>query len=74
MTRERGYLATRGFVALHVDYRNHAESDDDPRVDSAVRLGYVTDVIAAAEALRASPDVPRSTTRSRSSVARWAAG
>ncbi len=57
MTRERGYLATRGFVSLHVDYRNHAESDDDPRVDSAVRLGYVTDVIAAAKALRSSPDV-----------------
>ena len=24
MTRERGYLATQGFVAFHVDYRNHA--------------------------------------------------
>ena len=31
MTRERGYLAARGYIALHVDYRNHAESDDDPR-------------------------------------------
>jgi hypothetical protein len=31
MTRERGYLAANGYVALHVDYRNHAESDDDPR-------------------------------------------
>lgn len=51
MTRERGYLADRGFVTLHVDYRNHAESDDDPRVDSAVRLGYTTDVVAAARAL-----------------------
>ena len=30
MTRERGYLAARGYIALHVDYRNHAESDDDP--------------------------------------------
>ncbi len=48
MTRERGYLAERGFVTLHVDYRNHADSDDDPRVDTAVRLGYTTDVIAAA--------------------------
>ena len=57
MTRERGYLADRGFVALHVDYRNHAGSDDDPRVDTAVRLGYTTDVVAAARALRSSSDV-----------------
>jgi dipeptidyl aminopeptidase/acylaminoacyl peptidase len=57
MTRERGFLAERGFVALHVDYRNHAESSDDPRVETAVRLGYSTDVIAAVRALRSSPDV-----------------
>lgn len=58
MTRERGFLADRGFVALHVDYRNHAESDDDPRVQTAVRLGYSADVLAAVTALRDSPDVP----------------
>ncbi len=57
MTRERGFLAERGFVALHVDYRNHAESGDDPRVEQAVRLGYSADVVAAAQALRDSPDV-----------------
>jgi dipeptidyl aminopeptidase/acylaminoacyl peptidase len=57
MTRERGFLAQRGFVALHVDYRNHAESADDPRIETAVRLGYAADVIAAAHALRTSPDV-----------------
>ncbi|WP_235735260.1 alpha/beta hydrolase family protein [Nocardioides alcanivorans] len=57
MTRERGRLADRGFVALHVDYRNHAESTDDPRVDTAVRLGYTVDVIAAVHALRDSTDV-----------------
>jgi dipeptidyl aminopeptidase/acylaminoacyl peptidase len=57
MTRERGFLAQRGYVALHVDYRNHAESTDDPRVESAVRLGYATDVIAAAHALAGSRDV-----------------
>ncbi len=27
MTRERGHLAERGYVALHTDYRNHAGSD-----------------------------------------------
>ena len=47
MTRERGYLATRGYVALHVDYRNHAESDDDPRLQVRMRLGYSADVINA---------------------------
>ena len=57
MTRERGFLAQRGFVALHVDYRNHAESTDDPRVETAVRLGYSADVVAAAHALRDSGDV-----------------
>ena len=57
MTRERGFLAQRGHVALHVDYRNHAESGDDPRVEQAVRLGYSADVIAAARALRDSDDV-----------------
>ncbi|WP_141014196.1 prolyl oligopeptidase family serine peptidase [Nocardioides sambongensis] len=57
MTRERGHLATAGYVALHVDYRNHAESDDDPRVETAVRLGYSADVVAAARALAATDRV-----------------
>ncbi len=57
MTRERGFLAQRGFVALHVDYRNHAESTDDPRIGTAVRLGYSADVVAAALALGDSRDV-----------------
>jgi uncharacterized protein len=57
MTRERGFLAQRGYVALHVDYRNHAESTDDPRIETAVRLGYSADVVAAAHALRESRDV-----------------
>ena len=57
MTRERGFLADRGYVALHVDYRNHAESTDDPRVETAVRLGYSADVVAAARAVASSPDV-----------------
>ena len=57
MTRERGYLASRGFIALHVDYRNHAESDDDPLYQVRMRLGYSADVINAVKALRNSPDV-----------------
>jgi len=58
MTRERGYLATQGYVALHVDYRNHADSDDDPLLQARMRLGYSADVINAVKALRRTPDVP----------------
>ncbi len=58
MTRERGYLAARGYVALHVDYRNHAESDDDPQYQTRMRLGYSADVISAVTALRDSRDLP----------------
>ena len=58
MTRERGYLATRGYIALHVDYRTHAESDDDPNSQTRMRLGYSADVINAVKALRRSQVVP----------------
>jgi dipeptidyl aminopeptidase/acylaminoacyl peptidase len=58
MTRERTYLAARGYVALHVDYRNHAESDDDPLYALRMRLGYSADVVNAVKALRGSPEVP----------------
>lgn len=58
MTRERGVFANRGYIALHVDYRGHAESTDDPRMNRDLRSGYAADVIAAVKALRASEDVP----------------
>jgi dipeptidyl aminopeptidase/acylaminoacyl peptidase len=57
MTRERGYLAGRGYVAFHVDYRNHAGSDDDPHAARELRLGYAVDVLAAVRALRLSDRV-----------------
>jgi dipeptidyl aminopeptidase/acylaminoacyl peptidase len=53
MRRELDWLARRGFVTLHVDYRNHAGSDDDPKADENLRLGYTEDVINAVHALRA---------------------
>ena len=65
MERERDYLATRGYIALHVDYRNHAGSDDDPLYQVRMRLGYSADVINAVKALRSSPGRPR---RRRSSL------
>ncbi len=58
MTRERGYLAAEGFVAFHVDYRNHAGSDVDPLAARRLRIGYALDVINAVQALRRSSDVP----------------
>jgi len=55
--REQDALARNGYVAFHVDYRNHAGSDDDPRNDVDLRLGYARDTIAAVEAVKAS-DLP----------------
>ena len=52
LAREQKYLAERGYVVLHTDYRNHAESDDDPDNDINLRLGYTEDVINAALALK----------------------
>lgn len=52
MTRERGVLASRGYVAFHVDYRNHAGSDDDPALAETQRFGYAVDVLNAVTALR----------------------
>lgn len=52
MTRERGFLADRGIVALHVDYRGHAGSNADPSGGTDARIGYALDVLAAVDALR----------------------
>lgn len=52
MTRERGVLAEAGYIAFHVDYRNHGGSDRDPEAELDLRLGYTTDVINAVAALR----------------------
>jgi len=54
LAREQDYLARKGFIVLHTDYRNHATSDDDPANNIEFRLGYVEDVVNAAAALRAS--------------------
>jgi len=55
--REQDALARNGYVALHVDYRNHAGSTDDPDNDLTMRLGYAEDVLNAAIAVRRS-DLP----------------
>ncbi len=59
MTRERGVLASRGFVALHVDYRAHAESEGtEETAERNLRLGYVADVLNAATALKRTDVAP----------------
>jgi dipeptidyl aminopeptidase/acylaminoacyl peptidase len=52
--REQDSLARNGYVAFHIDYRNHAGSSDDPDNDVDLRLGYARDAIAAVEAVKAS--------------------
>lgn len=53
MTREREWFANHGYIALHVDYRNHASSDDTRIGEADLRMGYAEDVINAVLALRA---------------------
>ncbi|UIX29054.1 alpha/beta hydrolase family protein [Streptomyces sp. GQFP] len=54
LNREQDLLARSGYVVLHTDYRNHADSDKDADNDRNLRLGYTEDVIGAAMALRSS--------------------
>ena len=54
LRREQDYLARHGYVVLHTDYRNHAQSDDDPNAEQNLRLGYTEDVVNAVLALRTS--------------------
>ncbi|MEX1997778.1 MAG: alpha/beta fold hydrolase [Candidatus Andersenbacteria bacterium] len=53
LKREQDYLARQGYVVVHPDYRNHADSDADPTTDLNLRLGYIEDVINVVYALRA---------------------
>lgn len=53
LKREQDYLARRGYVVIHPDYRNHAESSKDPEEDYHFRLGYIEDVINAIYAVKA---------------------
>jgi dipeptidyl aminopeptidase/acylaminoacyl peptidase len=54
LAREQDYLAREGYVVLHIDYRNHAQSDDDLQSDLRLRLGYTEDVINAVLAVKRS--------------------
>ena len=63
LMREQDYLARRGYVVLHVDYRNHASSDKDPKADVNLTLGYTEDVINAVQAVKAAKDPAFDTSR-----------
>jgi dipeptidyl aminopeptidase/acylaminoacyl peptidase len=54
LAREQDWLARRGYVVLHTDYRNHAGSDDDASVDYRLRLPYAADVLNAVRAVQRS--------------------
>lgn len=54
LRREQDYLAREGYVVLHTDYRNHAQSDDDPNYELGLRLGYTEDVLNAVMAIKRS--------------------
>ncbi len=54
LKREQDYLAKRGYVVIHPDYRNHADSDKDTVNNMRFRLGYVEDVINCVEAVKKS--------------------
>ena len=54
LRREQDYLASRGFVVLHTDYRNHSFGDDDPESQLKFRMDYSADVINAGLALKSS--------------------
>jgi len=57
LKREQDYLAREGYVIVHPDYRNHAESDDVEPSELDFRFGYTEDVINAVYAVRES-DLP----------------
>ena len=57
LMREQDWLARAGYVVLHTDYRNHAQSDADPRSERNLRLGYAVDTINAVHALRSTKAV-----------------
>jgi dipeptidyl aminopeptidase/acylaminoacyl peptidase len=52
LTRERELLAEHGFVALQIDYRNHAGSTREPGGTVPRPLGYPEDLVNAVRAVR----------------------
>lgn len=54
LKREQDYFARNGYVVVHSDYRDHAQSDKNPVPrDELGESGYVNDVIGGIVALKA---------------------
>ena len=56
-TEEQARLADSGRITLVPDLRNHGDSDDDPDWQYGLEMGTTLDVVNAARALGAEPDV-----------------
>lgn len=54
LRREQDYLARAGYLVLHSDYRNFAESSKDPNAELNMKLGYAEDVINIVKAVKSS--------------------
>ncbi len=54
LKREQDYFARNGYIVIHPDYRNHAQSDKDPDQELSLRLAYAKDVVNAIFAAKAS--------------------
>ncbi|MEA2007058.1 MAG: alpha/beta fold hydrolase [Patescibacteria group bacterium] len=54
LKREQDHLARSGYVVIHSDYRNYAESDFDPRNEVRPRSGYVEDIMNLLSAIQKS--------------------
>lgn len=52
LKREQDFFARSGYVVLHSDYRNYAQSDFDPANDVRPRSGFVEDVLNAVSAVK----------------------
>jgi len=53
LKNEQDYLARKGYVVVHPDFRNHALSDKDENAEIQFRLGYAEDAINAILAVKA---------------------
>lgn len=54
LKREQDYFAKEGYIVIHPDYRNHAESTKVEGYQQDLRLGYTEDVVNAVYAVRES--------------------
>lgn len=52
LKREQDYFARNGYIVVHPDYRNHADSSKVDNTELDLRLGYTEDVVNAVYAIQ----------------------